>query len=254
MLNRASRLAIKLLRGGSPPKTEYELFLELTRRHPSDKWSAHDYAEPYFRHFNRLQMVARAVLEIGVGGYENQEVGYTNPSLGGHSLRFWKDFFPYAEIFGIDIQDKRSLSEERIEILQGSQVDKEFLKSLVERTGTLDIIIDDGSHINHHVITTFQSLFPSLRTGGLYVVEDTQTSYWASDYGGDYNNRNNIETIMGYFKSLTDGLNHAEFPDPHYQPSSYDLNIKSISFCHNLIFVEKGENRFPSNMIRRQDS
>gem|GEM_PF-5685539 len=53
---------------------------------------------------------------------------------------------------------------------------------------------------------------------------------------------------MGYFKSLTDRLNDAEFPDPYYKPTSSDLNIKSISFCHNIIFVEKGNNPFPSNM------
>jgi hypothetical protein len=46
-----------------------------------------------------------------------------------------------------------------------------------------DIIIDDGSHVNEHVITTFEYLLPILNNEGLYVIEDTQTAYWP-EYGG----------------------------------------------------------------------
>ena len=39
---------------------------------------------------------------------------------------------------------------------------------------------------------------------GIYVVEDTQTSYWRE---GHVTERNNPNTTMGFFKSLVDGLN-----------------------------------------------
>lgn len=59
-----------------------------------------------------------------------------------------------------------------------SQVDPDLLDDVVRNAGRLDIIIDDGSHLNEHVLTTFHHLFAKLAPGGLYLVEDTQTSYW----------------------------------------------------------------------------
>ena len=39
-------------------------------------------------------------------------------------------------------------------------------------SGPLDLVIDDGSHLLEETRTSFETLFPRLRKGGLYVVED----------------------------------------------------------------------------------
>lgn len=181
-------------------------------------------------------------MEIGVGGY-------SNPRSGGHSLRMWKHYFKKGEIFGLDIYDKSALEEDRIKIFKGSQVDQSLLNNITDKTGEFDIIIDDGSHINEHVINTFQILFPKLKDGGIYVVEDTQTSYWP-DYGGDSEDLRNPNTQMNYFKNLTDSLNHMEFIKPGYQKNYFDQKIVSIHFYHNLIFIYKGENNETSNILK----
>lgn len=251
MIHRIVRRCARLLRSFGKQEREFARFLALTTRHPSDKWATHNYTAKYFQHFQPLRnRKDLGFLEIGVGGYENDKTGYANSSLGGESLRFWKDYFPNTMIFGIDIQDKSGLEEDRIVILQGSQTDEEFLRSVVRRIGSLDVVIDDGSHINSHVIQTFKFLFPLLNEGGIYVIEDTQTSYWPGDYGGDSENLNNMKTMMGFFKSLVDGLNHAEFEQRNYSPTYFDQNIVSIQFYHNLIFVFKGKNDCPSNRKR----
>ena len=159
----------------------------------------------------------------------------------------WKSYFPKARIFSFDIFDKKFLEERRIKIFQGSQVDESFLKSILKDIGELDIIIDDGSHINSHVIKTFEVLFPKLKKGGIYVVEDTQTSYW-EEYGGSKTDES--KTIYGYFKKLIDGLNHEEFILRNYEATLFDRTIVSIHFYHNLIFIHKGENTEPSNKVR----
>ena len=87
----------------------------------------------------------------------------------------WKVYFPKAQIFGIDIHDKSALEENRIRIFHGSQSDPTFLEQVIATIGTIDIVIDDGSHINEDVIFSFNSLFPSLSKTGIYVIEDTQT-------------------------------------------------------------------------------
>jgi demethylmacrocin O-methyltransferase len=80
-------------------------------------------------------------------------------------------------------------------------------------------MIDDGSHLNEHVITPFRTLFPLLAEDGIYVIEDTQTSYWPK-FGGDSYNLNNANTIM---------------------------NFLSLHFYHNLVFIYKGRNEEGSN-------
>jgi hypothetical protein len=177
------------------------------------------------------------ILEIGVGGYED-------PHSGGSSLRMWKYYFPNSKIYGIDISDKTALQERRIKIFQGDQSDEKFLRDVFNRIGSLDIVIDDGSHVNEHVILSFKTLFPLINRGGIYSVEDTEHSY-SPNFGGDNDNLNNPRTMMNFFKSLTDGLNHEDlqFFKPGYQPSYFDRNVLSIHFYHNLIMLHKGMER-----------
>jgi demethylmacrocin O-methyltransferase len=174
--------------------------------------------------------------------------GLSNTKAGGKSLRMWKEYFPFGKIFWIDIYDKSALEEERISIFQWSQDDESFLKTVIKKTGSLDIIIDDGSHQNDHVIKTFEILFPVLKDGGVYVIEDTQTSYWKK-YGGDSDNLENPKTMMNFFKKLTDSLNNEEFIRPWYKKNYYDKKIISMHFYHNLIFICKGNNEEKSNII-----
>ena len=213
----------------------------LARLYGTDKAGSHLYTKHYANHFRKFKNKSINLLEIGVGGYDN-------PIDGGNSLRMWKKYFPFGKIYSIDIFDKSALQEDRIRIFQGSQVDREFLEKITNEIGDLDIIIDDGSHFNEHIIESFKILFPKLKDGGVYAIEDIQTSYW-EDYGGDSKNLNNPITAMNFMKSLTDCLNHQEIIDENYEDSYFDKNIISIHFYHNLVFIHKGENKEKSNMI-----
>jgi hypothetical protein len=211
----------------------------------SDKWGEHWYAQHYAHHFAPLQRRRLNVLEIGIGGEDK-------PNAGGASLRMWADFFPNSTVHGVDIYDKSFLQGDRIKVYQGSQADAVFLEGLISRIGAPDIIIDDGSHRNEHVLRTFEILFPLLAANGIYVVEDLQTSYWP-DMGGSSDNLNSSHTSMAFFKSLTDGLNHAEFIRPGYVPSYYDRHIVSMHFYHNLVFIYKGRNDEGSNRVTNNE-
>ena len=208
----------------------------------TDKITSHSYIQHYEDHFHKFKKKEINLLEIGVGGY-------SNANSGGHSLRMWKHYFKKGNIFGIDIHEKSALEENRIKIFKGSQVDNIFLNKLKKEIGELDLIIDDGSHQNEHVIKTFQILFPYLNDGGIYVVEDTQTSYWP-EYGGTSEDLQASGTIMNFFKGLTDSLNHMEFIRPGYEKSYFDQKVISIHFYHNLIFIYKGNNDENSNIIK----
>lgn len=208
----------------------------------TDKALGHSYTQHYKTHFKRFKNKKISLLEIGIGGYDN-------PLAGGNSLFMWKKYFLRGRIYGLDIYDKSALERRRIKIFQGSQVDKDFIDKITSQTGELDIIIDDGSHINEHVIETFKLLFPKLKDGGIYAIEDIQTSYWP-DLGGDSENLNNPFTSMGFLKALADSLNNQEFLVPGYQQTYFDKKVVSIHFYHNLVFIYKGNNNEKSTMVK----
>jgi hypothetical protein len=209
----------------------------------TDKWGRHWYAAHYARHFQHLRRKRITLLEIGIGGYEN-------PQDGGGSLRMWRRYFPYAQIVGLDFFDKSPHAEKRIRIYRGDQSDEKILQKIVSEAGRPDIIIDDGSHINRHVIKSFEVLFPLLADDGIYVVEDTQTAYWP-DTGGSSENLVTAPTSMCLFKSLVDGLNHEEYIKPGYVPTYHDRHIVAVHFYHNLVVIQKGRNREGSAMVRQ---
>lgn len=213
---------------------------KLASIYKSDKFGKHFYTVHYQKHFRKFKFKPIVLFEIGVGGYHF-------PDIGANSLRMWKRYFPFGKIASLDIYDKSFFEERRIKIFQGSQTDEQILNKIIDQIGEPTIIIDDGSHINKHVIDTFKVLFPRLKNGGIYVIEDTETSYWP-DYGGDSENLSNPTTAMNFFKNFVDGLNHQEFLKPDYKPSYFDRNIVSIHFYHNLIFIYKGINNEPSSI------
>ncbi len=216
--------------------------ISIAQKYRTDKWGTHRYAQHYDRHFQPFRHRQVNVLEIGVGGYDNS-------SAGGASLRMWKEYFPQGSIFAIDIHDKSSVQEDRIQIFRGSQDDDGFLKKVAGKIGRLDLIVDDGSHMNQHVISSFLTLFPLLADDGIYVVEDTHTNYWP-DYGGTSEEMNHEGQMLAFLKRLTDGLNHEECLLPGREPDYFDRHITSIHFYHNLVFIYKGLNEEGSSFVK----
>ncbi|GAA1295039.1 class I SAM-dependent methyltransferase [Saccharothrix xinjiangensis] len=208
----------------------------LSSRYLTPKFgSLHWFTPHYDRHFRDYRGEQVKVLEIGIGGYHH-------PEWGGGSLRMWKHFFPRGQIYGLDVVDKSHVDELRIRTFQGDQSDAEFLVALAEEHGPFDIVIDDGSHINDHVRTSFQALFPHVRPGGLYVVEDMWTAYWPG-FGGNPDPEQSSGTSLGLLKSVIDAIQHRERGDAATREPSYlDGNAVGLHVYHNVAFIEKGRN------------
>ncbi|HEY8789980.1 MAG TPA: hypothetical protein VIM10_12725 [Actinopolymorphaceae bacterium] len=228
------RAATRPARPPSPVKKRSARTLtELGREFKTDKVSIHHYTERYEHHLRHLRSKRFTLLEVGIGGYRRD-------GAGGASLRMWKAFFPKAEIVGLDIEDKSFVEEPRIRTYTGSQTDEELLARIAADADDLRVIIDDGSHRSRHIRTTFRVLFPLLADGGIYAIEDTQTSYWPEIGGSE--DRHDPQTTMALVKDLVDGLNYEEYVDEEYDPSYSDLNVKAVHAYHNLVVIEKGRN------------
>jgi hypothetical protein len=202
---------------------------ELAIKHGTDKEGAHHYTEAYERHIGHLKHEPINLLEVGVGGYNVK-------GEGAHSLRMWKEWMPSANIIGLDIEDKTDLAEDRIAIFKGDQTDKELLCEIAGVEGGLEVVIDDGSHVPALTLKTLAILFPKLNPGGIYVIEDCQTSYWP-EWGGQVDPWAR-ETLMHGLFGLCHGMNHPEYRFPH-EPSYFDVQVEQVAFLHNMCFIWK---------------
>jgi hypothetical protein len=170
------------------------------------------------------------LLEVGVGGYAG--------ALGGESLRMWASYFRRGRIVGVDLYDKTALSAGRVQVFQCSQVDAPRMTELAQAHGPFDFVIDDGSHMNAHQIETFGILWPHVKDGGIYIVEDVQTSYWPKYGGGPLGSPAYEKSCMRWFKELADSVNLPEFLEPA-RGRPLERALGSIAFHHNLIVLKK---------------
>ena len=144
---------------------------EIMNTNRSDKgtewWPAHGYTSVYERWFESMRKEPLRLLEIGV----------CDPRMPGASLKGWYEYFPNATIFGYDIVDAHHFDNDRILTFVGDQSDPADLARFVESSGgEFDIIIDDGSHKDMHQQVSLVYLFPHLKPGGQYFIEDLQVS------------------------------------------------------------------------------
>jgi demethylmacrocin O-methyltransferase len=132
---------------------------ELAKKYGTDKYEPHRYTEIYYELLAPRKDSIKRLVEIGIRS--------------GASLRMWRDFFPNAEIIGIDRNEKYLFSEPRITCYQASQAKPAKLGQLCTKIGgNFDIIIDDGSHVPDKQISAFGAMLPYLRLAGIYFIED----------------------------------------------------------------------------------
>ena len=192
----------------------------------TDKAWRHDYMRHYQRHLAPLRREAIVLLEIGVGGYKIAE--------GGASLGVWQSYFPRGRIHGLDVHEKH-VPGPRITVHQGSQADEDSLRALGERIGPLDVVIDDGSHVGRHIITSFTALFPYLKPGGWYIIEDMETAYVPFFGGGPPGEPN---TSVQLTKDLVDSVNRSCFE----ASTTVTWDVDELHVYEQIAFMHKAAN------------
>jgi hypothetical protein len=85
----------------------------------------------------------------------------------------WRDYFPFAQIFGIDNVPELLFQEERIHTELCDATDIMNIARVVSKLGAdFDAIIEDADHITEHQILTAHALLPFLSEHGVYIIED----------------------------------------------------------------------------------
>ena len=119
----------------------------------SDKIEPHGYFQTYMRIAAELGPRTR-ICELGV---EN-----------GESLRMWQALFPLGEIYGVDYSPRATWPAGTRGAVCNQ--DDPALPGLLG--GTFGLIVDDASHDGTKTRTSFDLLWPLVKPGGYYVVED----------------------------------------------------------------------------------
>lgn len=186
------------------------------------KWD--HYFEIYEKYFSAYKDKKVAILEIGI-------------SHGG-SLQLWKNYFGnQLMIYAIDINPQcKQFEEENVKVFIGSQSDPGFLDEVCRQLPDLDIVIDDGGHSMPQQITSFEHLYMKLKEGGLYIVEDTHTSYWHEFHGGLKNPKSFIEYSKNMIDSLYDSYVHEK---KRLRIDELTKHIYSIAFYDSIVVFEK---------------
>jgi 23S rRNA U2552 (ribose-2'-O)-methylase RlmE/FtsJ len=181
----------------------------------------------------------------------------------GGSLEIWKKYLPEgSKIHGVDINPKCQEIQfsENIYFHLGSAADRRFMEKTFADT-EFDIILDDGSHQCSDVIETFEIMFPKIKNGGIYIVEDLCASYWLK-YGGGYRKKG---TSIEYFKNLIEALNsdylrkfgllhrivknfsrnlakkisNVNVSKKYFQNINYHETIESVTFYNGICAIKK---------------
>lgn len=214
--------------------------LEIYQNHQglaSDKWTS--YLTEYQRLLAPYQDQKITLVEIGVQN--------------GGSLQIWEKFFPLAcRIIGCDIDsgcEHLPFNSPIIKIIIGDITNSNTINQIIQAsTKSIDIVIDDGSHVSGDIVSAFFGLFPAINHGGLFIAEDLHCSYWPDFEGG----LARPDSSIAFFKMLSDIVNYehwgtdksrVEYLQSHF-PQAKDCEvalskIHSIEFVNSLCVVRK---------------
>ncbi|MEO6845239.1 MAG: class I SAM-dependent methyltransferase [Ginsengibacter sp.] len=197
------------------------------------KWD--HYIEVYDLYFNKYRGKEINILEIGV-------------SQGG-SLELWKKYFgDKMHLYGVDINPRcKELEDEHVTIFIGEQEDRNFLTELRNKIPKIDILIDDGGHTMIQQITTFEEMFQHVKDDGIYLCEDTHTSYIDAFHGG-YKKKN---TFIEYSKNFIDYINawHSE-NKKKLDVSDFTKSVYGLHFYTGMVVIEKKIMKPPFDVLK----
>jgi len=125
----------------------------------------HKYSDLYSMLFDPFRFTFKNITEVGIAT--------------GQSLKVWHDYFPKASIHGLDIRVYKNVkhdlqSSKRIHLHEADSTDRNAVAQSGLAPGTMDVVIDDGSHNATDQEQTLQTLWPLVRPGGYYTIEDVE--------------------------------------------------------------------------------
>ena len=101
----------------------------------------------------------------------------------GQSLQMWHDFFPRAQLWGLDLKSgacfercpSKFAGHPRVHLRWGNSCKKPHVDRLGFARESMDLVLDDGDHFPLSNEITLVHFWPFVKKGGYYVIEDVAT-------------------------------------------------------------------------------
>jgi len=143
--------------------------------------SKHNYTPIYHAFFNKLRNKKIRLLEVGIGTNNiNIDSNMGPDGKPGASLKGWKEYFEFGEIFGADLDEAILFEEDRIKTFYCDQTNSDSINLMfnknIELFEQFDLIIDDGLHTFEANRILLESSIHKLKSSGIYVIEDVINS------------------------------------------------------------------------------
>lgn len=178
--------------GASSAAEDIALFRSRGVHHGTDKVTGlHAYQTMYGQFLMPLRHAATPIklFEIGLGCHTART---RRARAWGGNTQLWLELFPQSEIWEADFREECAANTRKagglkgINTVFGDQGDPATVQRWVRETGgSFDVIIDDGGHTNRQIKTSFDVLWPSLKPGGYYFMEDLQVGRTKGFNDGD---------------------------------------------------------------------
>lgn len=189
-------------------------------------------------------------------GVKLLEIGFYK----GDSIDLWKSYFLNPRLYVIDIMD--GIVHESLEMVfkVDQSNEQEIEKFVTNISHKFDIIVDDGSHIPIHQWQTFVRLFSLLEDGGVYIIEDIETSYWGKSELYGYHFDTNRFSIFTKLRCIVDVINREFIQDnlkEKYRLSDIEYDtlsqIEMFIIGHNCILFKKRNQQLYSHYYRKNE-
>ena len=195
-------------------------------------WKWDHYWNIYEKHLARFRGTDLTVAEVGV--------------FSGGSLKMWRWYFGNrAKIYGIDISNRTMVYEQNADygspqrIFVGDQNDPNLWDRFAKEVPSVDVFLDDGSHVGEHQIATLEAMWPRIAPGGVFLVEDIEMASRRKHAFMEY--------VWGRFLYGPTGMSSfhlqhrpQEQQRLHMPPTSMEqLTTAVVSFYHQVVVLEK---------------
>lgn len=178
---------------------------EIAEKNTTDKRpNEHNYTQFYEKYFESIRDKNLKILEIGI-----YRPNINSGRLVGASLKTWYEYFPNAQIYGVDLTDFTDVENDRIKTIicnQGNRENNEEfpgLEKIIDNFGgEFDIIIDDGGHTMEQQLVTLGYMFKYLKSNGIFVIEDLHTSYFAPNVYNKTNTKNTTLNVLLEYQKI----------------------------------------------------
>ncbi|TPM26964.1 glycosyltransferase [Mesorhizobium sp. B2-3-5] len=216
------------------PLHSFPTLTNLADRFNTDKnrhtGNRHAYARAYDRLLSSRRFSMRRLMEIGLCRIPAEGSQTETPSVS-----LWQAYFPYAQVIGVDLTDFSQLNNERFKSFVCDQSKLGDLRSVAAKLepGSLDVIIDDGSHASFDEQLTLREFFPLLAEGGWYFIEDLDWQPPGEDAGKITLTKNLLREIQQHrtarsidpvgISDLADQFAEILFFDSHFELSRAKL-------------------------------